>query len=58
MHVGGYHEEPQTVVRMKAFAAENGYRYRGKHHEIYLLGDPRQANPEKLRTIVRHPVEK
>jgi hypothetical protein len=58
MHVGGYHEEPQTVARMKAFAAENGYRYRGKHHEIYLVGDPRQANPEKMRTIVRHPIEK
>jgi hypothetical protein len=57
MHVGGYHEAPQTVARMRAFAAENGYRYRGKHHEIYL-GDPRQANTEKLRTIVRHPVEK
>ena len=57
MHIGGYHEEPQTVARMRAFAAANGYRYRGKHHEIYL-GDPRQANAEKLRTIVRHPVEK
>jgi hypothetical protein len=58
MHVGGYHEEPQTVARMKAFAADNGYRYRGKHHDIYLLGDPRQAHPGKLRTIVRHPIEK
>ncbi len=57
LHVGGYHEEPRTVARMKAFAAENGYRYRGKHHEIYL-SDPHQGRPEKLRTIVRHPVEK
>ena len=57
LHVGGYHEEPRTVARMKAFAFENGYRYRGKHHEIYL-GDPHQARPEKSRTILRHPVEK
>lgn len=29
----------------------------GKHHEIYL-GDPRQAAPEKLKTVLRHPVER
>jgi hypothetical protein len=28
---------------------------RGRHHEIYL-GDPRRSAPEKLRTILRHPV--
>ena len=42
---------------MKAFARENGYRYRGKHHDIYL-GNPRRANPEKLRTVLRQPVER
>ncbi len=57
MHVGPYHEEPRTMARMKAFAAENGYRYRGKHHEIYL-SDPERAKPEKLRTILRQPVAK
>jgi len=57
MHVGPYHEEPRTMARMKTFASENGYRYHGKHHEIYL-GDPRRAKPEKLRTILRQPVEK
>jgi hypothetical protein len=57
MHVGPYHEEPRTMARMRTFASENGYRYRGKHHEIYL-GDPRKAKPEKLRTILRQPVEK
>ena len=54
-HVGPYHEEPRTMARMQSFAAENGYRYRGKHHEIYL-GDPRRAAPTKLRTVIRHPV--
>jgi hypothetical protein len=27
----------------------------GRHHEIYL-GDPRKAAPEKLKTVLRHPV--
>lgn len=61
MHVGPYATEPATIQIMRAFAAANGYRDRvgpdGKHHEIYL-GDPRRAKPEKLRTVVRHPVEK
>jgi len=56
MHVGPYSTEPETLARMRAFAHENGYAYRGKHHEIYL-GDPRRAKPEKLKTILRHPVE-
>ena len=25
------------------------------HHEIYL-GDPRRISPERLRTVIRHPV--
>ena len=36
--------------------AEAGYRPCGRHHEIYLA-DPRRSAPEKLRTIIRHPVE-
>lgn len=61
MHIGPYATEPATVERMKVFAGENGYRdlvgLGGKHHEIYL-GDPRKANPNKLKTILRHPVER
>lgn len=56
MHVGPYEEEPRTVSKMQTFAEENGYRLRGKHHEIYL-GDPRRAKPENLRTILRHPIQ-
>lgn len=55
MHVGPYEDEPQTIAKMMAFARENGYQLRGKHHEIYL-GDPRRAKPERLKTILRHPV--
>ena len=61
MHIGPYASEPATVERMRSFALENGYRDRvgpnGKHHEIYL-GDPRKSAPEKLKTVLRHPVEK
>ncbi|PIU90069.1 MAG: hypothetical protein COS63_04090 [Anaerolineae bacterium CG06_land_8_20_14_3_00_57_67] len=57
MHIGPYADEPATIARMTAFAAENGYRPRGKHHEIYL-GDPRRADPAKLKTVLRRPIEK
>jgi hypothetical protein len=57
MHIGPYSEEPRTIEKMSAFARANGYGLRGKHHEIYL-GDPRRTKPERLKTILRHPVEK
>jgi len=57
MHIGPYAEEPATVAKMDAFAAEQGYVKTGKHHEIYL-GNPLRADPAKLKTILRHPVEK
>ncbi len=61
MHIGPYAAEPETVDRMQAFMQENGCRDRvglgGKHHEIYM-GDPRRADPAKLKTVLRHPVKK
>ena len=57
MHIGPYAAERRSLVKMERFAQENGYRYRGRHHEIYI-GDPRRAKPENLRTVLRHPVEK
>jgi hypothetical protein len=56
MHIGPYDAEPATVAKMDAFAAENGYVKCGKHHEIYM-GNPLLADPSKLKTILRHPVE-
>lgn len=55
LHVGPYAGEMETVAKMDAYAHENGFHMVGKHHEIYL-GDPRRAQAEKLRTILRHPV--
>lgn len=61
MHIGPYATEPATIERMRAFALENGYRDRvgskGKHHEIYL-SDPRKVAPERMKTVLRHPLEK
>jgi hypothetical protein len=56
MHIGPYSTEPETVKKMKEFAEQNGYKFRNEHHEIYI-GDPRKAKPEKLKTILRHPVQ-
>ncbi len=56
MHVGPYAAEPPTIARLHAFIGEQGYRSRGRHHEIYL-GDPRRSAPERLRTIIRQPIE-
>lgn len=61
MHIGPYATEPGTVERMRAFASDNGYEdlvgLGGKHHEIYM-GDPRKSNPEKLKTVLRHPIRR
>jgi len=57
MHIGPYAEEPATLARMQSFAEQNGYILVGKHHEIYL-GDPRRADPKKLKTVLRHPIKK
>lgn len=57
MHIGPYSQEAATIERLVAFAKKNGYRLRGRHHEIYL-GDPRRASPERLKTILRHPVSR
>ena len=59
MHIGPYDDEPATVAALEAFIAASGHRTqmdgRRQHHEIYL-GDPRRTAPDKLRTVLRHPV--
>lgn len=61
MHIGPYAAEPATIERMKEFMKENGLKDNvgpnGKHHEIYL-SDPRRAAPDKMKTVLRHPVIK
>lgn len=60
MHKGTFDSEPVNIEKMRVFAADNGYaedfsqgRY---HHEIYL-SDPRKCAPERLRTVIRHPIK-
>jgi len=56
MHMGPYSEEGPIIRRLHDFIQEQGYRMRGLHHEIYL-SDPRRTAPERIRTIVRQPIE-
>ena len=55
LHVGPYEREHESVTLMMAFAEKHGLKFQGRHHEIYL-SDPRRVEPEKLKTILRHPV--
>lgn len=61
LHVGPYDDEPATVEAMRAFAEESGYvedfSDERMHHEIYL-NDARRTAPEKLKTVIRHPVRR
>jgi hypothetical protein len=57
MHIGPYADEAPNIERMHAYAFEGGYKLRGKHHEIYL-SDPNRTAPERLKTVIRQPVEK
>ncbi len=61
LHLGPYDDEPATIDRLEEFTARQGYaddfspgRY---HHEIYL-GDPRRTAPERLKTVIRHPIRR
>ena len=61
MHSGSYDGEPATVAAMDKFVADNGYENDISdtrcHHEIYL-SDARKVAPEKLKTVIRHPIKK
>ena len=57
LHVGPYAAEGPTLEKLHRFVEAQGYRLHGRHHEIYL-GDPQRSAPEKLKTLVRHPVRK
>lgn len=56
LHVGPYEKEHQTIALMREFAERKELRFAGRHHEIYL-SDPRRVPPERLKTILRMPVD-
>lgn len=59
LHIGSYNEEPATVAKMERYLLEQGYENDisdlRRHHEIYL-SDPRKVSPERMKTVIRHPV--
>lgn len=61
MHIGSFDNEPETVAIMNEYLLENGYENdisdTRLHHEIYL-SDPRKAERDKCKTVIRHPIRK
>lgn len=61
LHTGPYDAEPASIDRLTEFLREQGcapdFTDTRRHHEIYL-GDPRRTAPEKLKTVIRHPVKR
>ena len=59
MHIGSYDNEAESILKMKSFIEEKGYRedFSGerRHHEIYL-SDPRRCAAERLKTVIRQPI--
>jgi hypothetical protein len=56
LHLGPYAAERPSIDRLHEAVGTAGLRLRGRHHEIYL-GNPLTSAPERLRTILRHPVD-
>ena len=60
MHIGSYDDEPETVKLMHEYMEQQGYSIdiaeNRFHHEIYL-SDARKVAPEKLKTVIRHPIK-
>jgi len=55
LYVGPFDAEPPTIERLMDFIRAQGHAPTGRHHEIYL-SDPSRTAPEKLKTIIRHPI--
>jgi hypothetical protein len=56
MHTGPFAEEGPNIARLHDFIKLQGCELRGKHHEIYL-SDFRRTAPEKLKTVIRQPMQ-
>jgi len=55
LYIGSYAEEGPIIEMIHHFIEIEGFKLRGKHHEIYL-SDFRRTAPEKLKTILRQPL--
>jgi hypothetical protein len=57
LHIGSYDDEAPVLHELHhTYLAAQGLRPSGLHHEVYL-SDPRKTAPERLRTVLRQPVE-
>lgn len=56
MHMGPYSEERPTIEKLHDYIEEGGHKRRGLHHEIYI-SDPRKSKPEKMKTVIRQPMD-
>ena len=56
LHVGPYEQEAATLEAMFDFSRAQDMAPHRWHHEIYL-SDPRRVPAERLRTILRRPVQ-
>ena len=61
MHIGSYDNEPKTLALIDDYINKNNLKNditdKRRHHEIYL-SDPRKAEPEKMKTVLRIPIKK
>lgn len=61
LHQGPYDTEPESIERMDNLLRAEGYVNdpggERLHHEIYL-SDPRRCAPERLKTVIRHPIRR
>lgn len=55
LHLGSYHEEEPSIMKILDFIKSNELTVSDHHHEIYL-SDPRKTPEHKLRTILRYAV--
>jgi len=55
LHIGPYSTETLNIQKLHEAIKANGYQLSGKHHEIYL-NNPNKTIPEKLKTILRQPM--
>lgn len=56
MYVGPFSAEGSTIAKIHSQIQKSGRLLSGKHHEIYL-NNPATTTPEKLKTILRQPME-
>ncbi len=56
LHIGPVANEAPTIAKLHDFIHAHGWSLRDRHHEIYL-SDPQRVPPEKLKTIIRQPIQ-